>query len=55
VSVTDSKVFISVGLECPDTALDNVVKVFNLGYYMVNNHVRVYKNAHWDSVSHGGY
>ena len=46
VSLIKGTVVINVGLKCPDSAIDYVIKAFGLGSYRESLHVN--KGYHWD-------
>jgi len=56
VSLHDGHVVISVGTECPDSALQLVVDAFGLKDYK-GNKLRIFKDVHWDTrgISGSGY
>jgi len=56
VSLYDGSVVISVGTECPDSALQLVVDAFGLKDYK-GNKLRIFKDVHWDTkgLSGSGY
>ena len=53
VSIHDGHVVISVGVDCPDPALQLVVDEFGLQKY-VGLKLRVYKHEHWDMKGMAG-